>query len=136
MSKKRSICASKLNAFIANGKADQVIKILNLDSVEKSVILSKVVLRMPAFNHVSGKPFYAFVKQAGEQAVLIDIASGATQVVGNHQFASQTNVNGRFKIDGVTYAQADTLHGLPRYRPVATDKRPRLTKISPTDYNQ
>jgi hypothetical protein len=135
MSKKKSICASKLNAFIANGKADEIIKILNLDSVEKSVTLSKVVLRMPAFNHVSGKPFYAFVKQAGEQAVLVDVASGATQVVNNHQMAAQTNVNGRFKIDGVTYGKADTINGMPRYKPVATDKHQRLTKISPTYFN-
>ena len=135
MSKKKSICASKLNAFIANGKANEVINVLNLDAVEKNVQLSKVVLRIPMFKHVSGKPFYAFVKQAGEQAVLVDVASGAVQAVNNCQIAAQTNVNDRFKIDGVTYAKADTINGMPRYKPVATDKYQRLTKISPTYFN-
>lgn len=127
MSKK--ISSEKLNAFIANGKANECIKLLGLDSVEKTVVLSKVVLRTKAFKHEPGIPFYAFIKQAGKQAVLVDVSSGNVQTVANHLVAAQTNVRGRFKIGGVTYDKRDTVCGMPRYRAVDSVAKPSNHRV-------
>ena len=125
---KKKIAAERLNAYVANSRADECIEIYGLTSVEKSVVLSKVVLRTQAFKHQIGVPFYAFVKQAGEQAVLVDVSTGCTQIVSNHLVAAQANVRGRFKIDGVTYDKADTICGMPRYRVVETEAKSRTRK--------
>lgn len=134
--KKKTICASKLNTFLANEKANDIIVSQGLETTEKNVSLVKVVLREPAFKHLPGKPFYAFVKQAGEWGVFVDVSSGSAMAVSNHQVASQTNVSGRFKINGVTYKQADTICGMPRYKAIGTDHRKRLTKIPLTSVGE
>ena len=128
MSKKK-VSNERLNAFVANNKADEFIVVTGLETIEKSVTLSKVVLRKAVFKHPAGVPFYAFVKQAGEQAVLIDVVSGGAKAVANHDVAAQANVRGRFKIDGVTYDKADTIHGMPRYKVVDSEAKPHSQRV-------
>lgn len=125
---KNFISEANLNAYMANQKANKVITAQDLPS-NNGISLSRVVLRIKAFKHPSGVPFYAFVKQAGEQTVLVDVETGATKVVSNHQFAAQTNVRGKFKIGCFTYEQKDTIHGMPRYKVVDCNKYKRTNKI-------
>ena len=126
---RKFISESNLNAFVANQKANKVIDAQGQSSANSGVFLSRVVLRIKAFKHPSGVPFYAFVKQAGEQTVLVDVETGATRTVANHQFATQTNVRGKFKIGCFTYEQRDTIHGMPRYKVVDCNKYRRTNKI-------
>ena len=122
------ISEANLNSFVANQKANKVITAQNLPS-HNGINLSRVVLRVKAFKHPSGVPFYAFMKLAGEQTVLVDVETGATKIVANHQFAAQTNVRGKFKIGYFTYEQKDTINGMPRYKVVDCSKYQRTNKI-------
>ena len=146
----KTICESKLNGFVANGKALAVLKAFaeahpdkfGKTAIESGIHLRKVVLRVAstkqqeldreqkvdktiaAFAKRKGnKPFYGFVKQAGSVAAVVDVTSGATLVLNNDQIASQTKPEARFKIDGVAYELKDTINGFKRFHAVGSKRK-------------
>lgn len=126
------IALEKLNSILVNRKADKVIAAFskkNPDLIfdsDRNVHLVKIILRVAGFKKNARVPFYAFVKRAGEYVAVVDVETGAAQVIDPSVIASETDVKGNFRIDGVTYGLKDTVDGFKRYRPLSCEpKRPR-----------
>ena len=146
----KTICESKLNGFVANGKAVLALKNfagahpqeVDESAIESGIHLRKMVLRVAstkqqeldreqkvdktiaAFAKRKGnRPFYAFIKQAGSVAAVVDVKSGVSLVLNNDQIASQTKPEARFKIDGVAYELKDTINGFKRFHAVGSKRK-------------
>lgn len=130
---KKEICEAKLNAVVANQKAEKVVKqLLKLSPdgfvdtpAELGVRLVKVVLRCKAFGHPARIPFYAFVKDMASLSILVDIQSGAVEVFDASTVSACANVTGDFVINGVTYGLKDTVNGQKRYHALPGREKPR-----------
>jgi hypothetical protein len=147
--KKKIICSSKLNAYVANQKAETVINAFTAENpakmagaaVEEKIHLRRVVVRSSARKRskklnpgettpLNSSPFYAFVKQAGPVKVVVNVQTGEARVFANEDVISAVKVHsGKFTINGVTYAKKDTLNGFVRYEPVR-EKRSLRQKLS------
>ena len=133
MNRKKTICAENLNAIIANNKANIAIAVAEQNNpacfagatIDSGVHLNKVVMRDRAFGNRAGRPFYAFVKRAGDITILVDVASGKSALFDDAVISSAKQVNERFEIKGVIYDQKDTVNGFPRYRAVGCVEKPR-----------
>ncbi len=128
----RNICEAKMNQFIANEKANAIIdQFLSGKSasdnqvVSQRVQLKKIMLRVPAFGNQPQQPFYGFIKPVGKLAAIVDVKSGSGLIFDGSQIAAETNVNGNFRIDGVTYGKKDTMNGFIRYHAVAIPRKQR-----------
>lgn len=126
------IALEKLNTILVNRKADKVIADFSkknpdlIGECDRNVHLVKIILRVAGFKKNARVPFYAFIKRAGAYDVVVDVETGAAQVVDPSIIASETDVKGNFRIDGVTYGLKDTIGGFKRYRPLSCEpKRPR-----------
>jgi len=130
------IALEKLNSILVNIKADKTIDEFDkknpglIGERDGKVHLVKIILRVGSFKKAAHVPFYAFVKKAGSYIAIVDVETGAAQIVDPSVIASETDVKGNFRINGVTYGLKDTVNGCKRYRPLSCEpKRPRR-KIS------
>lgn len=110
--------------------------------VEENIHLRKVVVRETvrkrskklSFGETAptkSKPFFAFVKQAGEVKAVVNVKTGEARVFANEDVVSETKVpDSKLIIDGVRYAKQDTLNGCPRYIVVKEAKRSLRKKLS------
>ena len=139
---KKTICESKLNAYVAFTKA---VKVINNyakkedvgDVIDRQVHLRKIVLKTSAFSKTDkrnptdtpapqhSKPFYAFVLQAGTQKVIVPLETGFAKVYDNSEVVSETKVPKMFYIHGVAYGRKDSVNGFVRYAPVRIKKKER-----------
>lgn len=137
----KSIALEKLNGVLVNVKAVKALKdfnkknphLVNIEKCETGVHLVQLVLRVPLLKKRSNKPFVAFIKHAGELAVIVDVETGSTQVVDPTVIASETEIQDTFSINDTLYGLKDTVNGFKRYHPLAYKSqkpRQRLTPIS------
>ncbi|MBR1825136.1 MAG: hypothetical protein IJ770_00930 [Alphaproteobacteria bacterium] len=138
MNKNKTIRVENLNAIVANVKADKLIEEIRQKRPEflaEAVIpnkmqLRKVTLRERAFETPKGCPIYAFSKQISRRiAILVDIKTGIARLCPVSGIVSDTPVEGKFTIDGVTYKLKDTLNGHPRYTSCGASRRPRAKAL-------
>lgn len=132
------IALEKLNEVLVNVKANAAVKdfnasaapndVIDMDTVDKKVHLAKIVLRAPAVKNQAGVPFYAFIKRAGDKMALVDVISGSAQLVCPSIIASESDVKGKFRINGITYGLKDTVNGYKRYRPLSCEPRKHPAK--------
>ncbi len=134
------IGAKKLNSLVANMKADDAFKefnkqnpdLVDVSSCEAKPNLVKVVLRVAMFKKNASVPFYAFIKHSANNfAAIVDIQTGAVKIVDSSVIASETEVLGNFRIQGVTYGVGDTVNGYKRYRPLSVEPRKPRQHLSP-----
>lgn len=133
------IGAKKLNSLVANMKADNAFSVFNkqnpdlvdVSSCEAKPNLVKVVLRVAMFKKNASVPFYAFIKHSANFAAIVDIQTGAVKIVDSSVIASETEVLGNFRIQGVTYGVGDTVNGYKRYRPLSVEPRKPRQHLSP-----
>lgn len=110
--------------------------------VEENIHLRKVVVRETARKRskklsfgetapTKSKPFFAFVKQAGEVKAVVNVKTGEARVFANEDVVSEVKLtDNRFTIDGVTYAKKDTIDGFARYAQIKEAKKSLRKKLS------
>ena len=138
------IASVNLSSYFINRKANSAVKKFDkanpdlLNMLTKLVPrLVKMVLRVDAFKHPAGVPFYAYIKDGNPLCVVVDIQTGKAQVIDSSVIASETNVGSKFQLDGTTYKLVNENARWKRYTPTKvnskkyTKPRKRLTPLSP-----
>lgn len=140
------IASVNLNAYFVNRKANSAMKkfnkanpdLLNIDMLTKLMPrLVQLVLRVDAFKHTAGVPFYAFIKDGNPLSVVVDVQTGKAKVFDASVIASETNVGSSFQLDGTTYKLVNENARWKRYNSAKvnskkyTKPRKRLTPLSP-----
>jgi len=132
--KKRIISDANLNGIVANSKANKVIREFIAEhpnfsadrALESEMKLRKVTLREKLFGVPAGKPRYVFAKRVSKKlTVLVDVATGKTELVASAVVDSTEAVNGKFTVNGISYNIKDTVNGQPRYTARGTVHKPR-----------
>lgn len=133
------IAEKKLNSMVANIKANKAFQefneknpdLVDFSSCEAQPQMVKLVLRVAMFKKNASVPFYAFIKHSKNLVALVDLQTGIAKVVDPSVIASETEVLGNFRIQGVTYGLKDTINGFKRYRPLSVEPRKPRKRLSP-----